>query len=242
MVMPILQSPLLWQALSAVLLLCILVQQFSLQPFPIRAKQISSALEHGDEQTIGKDTGAWSYDWARDHDNLNLNVEQCDAAFPELYDEVDRAVQYWGESGRKITSESIELVGGNDGGVRGLIAGQQLRIIQTRGLGRKDFRHRIIAVLQQIQTALNAAQSAGQPLPDVEFTVVVDDKPVVGEKPRALWGFTRAFANPRHDNVWVIPDFHFFGAPPEAEGWSLQQSKSREHDGPLDQKIAKVAW
>ncbi|EME49634.1 hypothetical protein DOTSEDRAFT_92812, partial [Dothistroma septosporum NZE10] len=185
---------------------------------------------------------AWFYDWARDRDNLSLNTEQCDAAFPELYEEIDRAVRYWNEPGRKVTSESIELVDGNDGGVRVLIAGQQLRIIQTRGLGRTDFRHRIIAVLQQIQTALNAAQSAGQPLPDAEFTVIVDDKPIVGDKARPLWGFTRAFANPRHDNIWVIPDFHFFGAPPEAEGWSLQQTKSREHDGPLDRKIPKLAW
>lgn len=127
--------------------------------------------------------------------------------------------------------------------MRALIVDQQLRIIQTRGLFRQDFRHRILAVLHQLQRALTAAEYASEPLPDMEFTVIVDDKPILHpEQVGPLWAFTRLYANPRHDNLWLIPDFHFHAAPPEADAFPQMQEKSRRHDAPLSEKIAKLAW
>lgn len=265
---PIMHHPAFWKALSAVLLCILLIQLFSLRSWsevPERVFQTPSQapnpVEATPEATPAGDLGTdfkhdvrpvaepqaepavkpWAYDWERDRNNHGLTTEQCDIAFPELYNEIDRAVEHWKD--KKITPQSINLANGNDGGVRILIHDQQLRIISTRGLHRQDFRHRIIAVLQQLLRALTAAEAADEPVPDTEMTIIVDDKPVLDpSSSRPLWSFTRAYANPKHDDLWLIPDFHFFGAPPEAEGFREMQKKARQHDGPLTQKIPQVVW
>lgn len=254
--------PAFWKALSAVLFVILLIQLISLRslsevperifhnktppegPTPVEATPSvdkESVTEQHLEPTAQPTAPSWTYEYERDRNNHGLSTEQCDSAFPELYNEIDRAVEHWKD--RKITPASIELPRGNDGGVRILIHDQQLRIISTKGLQREDFRHRIIAVLQQLLRALTAAEAADEPIPDTEFTIIVDDKPILHPGPSSpLWGFTRSYANPRHDDIWLIPDFHFFGAPPEAEGFRDMQKKSRQHDGPLIKKIPKVAW
>lgn len=123
-----------------------------------------------------------------------------------------------------------------------LIHDQQLRIIRTRGLHRDDFRHRINAVLQQINRAMIAAEWANEPFPDMEFSVVVDDMAVLPEKPSALWSFARSYGNVKHDQLFLIPDFHFYAAPPEAEGYEAMQAKARKHDSPIEEKIPQVVW
>lgn len=202
-------------------------------------KEPASELEVDPVQAPKIDT--WSYEWERDRNNHGLTTEQCDIAFPELYNEIDRAAVYWKD--KKITPQSIELARGNDGGVRVLIHDQQLRIISTKGLFRKDFRHRIIAVLQQLLRAITAAEAANEPIPDVEMTIIVDDKPVLDfARSSPLWAFTRAYADPKHDDLWLTPDFHFWANPPENEGFRQMQERARKHDGPLHNKIPKVAW
>ncbi|PPJ50178.1 hypothetical protein CBER1_05225 [Cercospora berteroae] len=183
----------------------------------------------------------WQYTWARDGNNQALSASQCDVAFPALYHEIDRAQQHF--SGKNISEKDIALTGGNDGGVRFLIVDSQVRIVQTRGLFREDFRHRIIAVVQQVVQAVAAADAAGEPIPNIEFSVVVDDIAVLKEEnPGALWSFTRKSADPRQDNLWLVPSFHFFGAPPEAEGFRTMQQKFRRHDSSLEEKIPQVVW
>ncbi|KAF2161762.1 hypothetical protein M409DRAFT_58838 [Zasmidium cellare ATCC 36951] len=249
----------LWKALSAVLLCVLLIQLFSIRswtefperifqnPPPSSTESTPAADNKVPETELEVETSpepkveSWSYEWERDRNNHGLTKEQCDIAFPELYNEIDRAVEYWKD--RKITPQSIDLVDGNDGGVRVLIHDQQLRIINTRGLFRKDFRHRIIAVLQQLLRALTAAESANEPIPDVEMTIIVDDKPVLDPaKSSPLWAFTRAYADPKHDDLWLTPDFHFWANPPENEGFRQMQERARKHDGPLNRKIPKLAW
>lgn len=143
---------------------------------------------------------------------------------------------------RRILEENIDLYGGNHGGLRVLIHDQQLRIIETRGLHRDDFRHRIHAVVHQLNRAMTAAEWANEPFPDTEFTVVVDDIAVLPDSPSALWAFTRSYANVAHDSLFVIPDFHFYAAPPEAEGFQAMQAKARKHDSPIEEKIPQVVW
>jgi hypothetical protein len=189
----------------------------------------------------------WTYEWRRDSVNHGLTEAQCDAAFPDLYSEIDRSRAYW--SRREISTRDIDLdvFPGNDGGVRLLIADSQLRIIQTRGLYREDFRHRIIAVVQQVLRAITAAESSNEDLPDAEFTVIVDDIPVLDDEhdpahTGAMWAFTRSFANDKHDSLWLVPDFHFFGAPPAAEAFRTMQTRFRRFDAPLTKKIPKLVW
>lgn len=250
----------LWKALSAVLLCILLIQLFSIRSWSDYPERIlktplatlnttHSPIVDGQEAETelevqpvsGPKVESWSYEWERDGNNHGLTTEQCDIAFPELYNEIDRAANYWKD--KKITAQSIELARGNDGGVRVLIHDQQLRIVSTKGLFRKDFRHRIIAVLQQLLRAITAAEAANEPIPDVEMTIIVDDKPVVDPaRSSPLWAFTRAYADPTHDDLWLTPDFHFWANPPENEGFRQMQERARKHDGPLDKKIPKLAW
>ena len=183
---------------------------------------------------------SWEYDWKRDGNNQGLSTSQCDTAFPKLYHEIDRVREHFSEEA--ITEEDIDMFGGN-GGVRFLIVDSQVRIIETRGLYREDFRHRIIAVVQQVVQSVTAADASGEAIPNTEFSIIVDDMPVLNkERPGALWSFTRKHAELLQDRVWLIPDFHFFGAPPEAEGFRTMQAKCRRHDSPLEQKIPQVVW
>ncbi|KAM3416007.1 hypothetical protein BST61_g9494 [Cercospora zeina] len=249
--------PAFWKGFSAVLLLLVIFREYT-NPGIVS----DWAQQHTDAPTVAAPSAPsapivpiepqpvwpsqpasldWQYNWARDGNNQALTASQCDAAFPKLYQEIDRARAHF--NGKKITEKHIELSGGNDGGVRFLIVDSQVRIVETRGLFREDFRYRIIALAQQVVQAVAAADAAGEPIPNIEFTVVVDDIAVLDKKnPGALWAFTRKSADPRQDNLWLIPSFHFFGAPPEAEGYRTMQGKSRKHDSPLAQKIPQVVW
>lgn len=141
-----------------------------------------------------------------------------------------------------IDEETIELFGGNEGGLRVLIVDQQLRVIQTKGLYRGDFRKRIIAVLQQLSRAIDAAGWANEPFPNMEFTIVVDDIAALPKEPRALWAFTRSSVNKAHDSLFLIPDQHFYASPPEAEGFQTMQTKARKHDSRIQDKIERLVW
>lgn len=141
-----------------------------------------------------------------------------------------------------IEAEEIDLFASKNGGLRVLIHDQQVRVIETRGLYRDDFRYRISAVLQQLSRAITAAEWANEPFSDMEFTIVVDDFVTLPREPRALWAFARAHANLAHDSLFLIPDFHFYAAPPEAEGFQAMQARARKHDSEIEAKIPKVVW
>jgi len=183
----------------------------------------------------------WSYQWERDRNDHGLSSEQCNHAFPELYHELDRAVAYW--SPRNITPETIELSPRNEGGLRVLIKDQRLRVLQTKGMKRGDFRMRIMAVLHQLQRALQGHEAAEPPFDDMEFTVVVDDWPNLPlDREATAWAFTRKSSNPNHDGVWLIPDFNFWAAPPAAGSFHDMQAEARKHDAPVGKKLPQAVW
>ncbi|KAK5130302.1 hypothetical protein LTR08_002225 [Meristemomyces frigidus] len=184
----------------------------------------------------------WEYEWQRDHSNHALSIEQCDAAFPKLYEEISRAVRHW--ETRNITPETIELYDGNEAGVRVLLRDQQLRIVQTRGMFREDFRQRILAVLHQLHRAIISAEGVDAPFDDLEITFVVDDRPTFPRDGRELatWSFARNSGDRDHDGIWLIPDFNFWSAPPAAGAFQEMQAKARNHDSPIADKQQLVVW
>jgi hypothetical protein len=53
---------------------------------------------------------SWSFDHHRDQRNFGLSDDQCDAAFPDLYREIDRAVAWRKNSKlRNITPEQLDV-------------------------------------------------------------------------------------------------------------------------------------
>ncbi|KAF2770307.1 hypothetical protein EJ03DRAFT_342950 [Teratosphaeria nubilosa] len=212
---PMFQHQAFWKVVAALLFLCILVQQFGFRESP------------------------WPQH--RDRNNYGLSDGQCDQAFPELYHEIDRSVEQW--HGRNLTSESIELYGKNEAGVRVMLVNQQLRVISTKGMHREDFRQRILAVLHQIQRAVTSVSGSAFPFDNIEFTIVVDDFVTLSpETNLALWSFARETANKKQNDIWLIPDFNFWGAPPVAGSFPDMQVRAREQDSPIADKIQKLLW
>ena len=67
--------------------------------------------------------GTW--DFTRDRKNLLFNNAQCDALFPDLYEEIDRAVR--DRNGQQITLAELDSIEPRNGYVRGIIYDQQVR-------------------------------------------------------------------------------------------------------------------
>lgn len=118
----------------------------------------------------------WSFDTERDARNIGLSQAQCDAAFPDLYYEIDRAVSVWQKREHTISQDDIEISWRKDAAFQVLIQDNQLRVLWTKNTWQNDgYRKRTLYVLSQLQRALHGAAAAGEAVPDVEFAVTVDD-------------------------------------------------------------------
>ena len=75
------------------------------------------------------DVGGWKFDAMRDRDNHTLTHAQCDATFPLLYHEIDRAKEHWRkfQGDKHISPEQIDLKWSGDGGLGAMIYDQQVR-------------------------------------------------------------------------------------------------------------------
>lgn len=124
--------------------------------------------------------GEWSYEPERDSRNIGLNRAQCDAAFPDLYYEIERAVEVWQKRKHQISQHDIEISWRKDAAFQVLVQDNQLRILQTKNTYQNDgYRKRTLYVLSQLHRALLGAAAAGEAVPDVEFAVTVDDKSLI---------------------------------------------------------------
>jgi hypothetical protein len=63
---------------------------------------------------------AWVFNYRRDGNNYGLDEDQCQAAFPGLYEDVDRARKHWKKKGR-ITEQDLSSFEMTKGMVRALI-------------------------------------------------------------------------------------------------------------------------
>ena len=236
-----------WKTLTALLLLCLLAQHLGRQDWSLRSQKkrlatlqrpISDFHPHNTSVALS----VWNYDWQRDHDNHSLSDAQCDTAFPQLYEDIDRAVQH-GQS-RNITTHTIGLWNRNEGGVKILFRNQQLRIVETRGMYRNDFSERILAVCHSLLRATASAAVEDMLIDDFEATIVVDDWPVLSQeqdgKELALWSFARDSSNRDHDRAWLIPDFNFWKT--SGEDFTHMQAKARTYDSPIAEKEQKIIW
>ncbi|GAB7358531.1 hypothetical protein MBLNU230_g2594t1 [Neophaeotheca triangularis] len=238
--------PLFWKTLTAFLALLILVQQVS----ELDGYHLAPTCPYGPPtghlaRTRYQDSSGnplqWSYEWERDRNDQTLTKEQCDVAFPALYHSIDRSVDYWRK--RNLTSGSIRIADKNEAGITILLHDQKLRIAETKGLARPDFRERMVAVLHQLYRTVLTATAIGEPLPDMEFSITVDDIPHLPDGgDYAVWAFTRDMTDPDDEAVWLIPDFNFLAAPRAKKTFQEMQALARMNDGPLSNKLPQVVW
>jgi hypothetical protein len=193
----------------------------------------------------------WVFDADRDATNYGLSHDQCNSAFPKLYPEIDRAVDYWKGRNHTITPQDTEISWRKDGAIRLLIHKNKLRVLETKVLESKhtygNYSQRTSAVLNQITRALSGATAAGEVMPTVEFSVTVEDLnqiPDCENDTHTIWHFARRIIDRDQDRIWLIPDFNFWAAP-AAEGiveFEHARQLSKRRDKALAKKTPQVVW
>ncbi|WPG98419.1 Hypothetical protein R9X50_00120900 [Acrodontium crateriforme] len=150
------------------------------------------------------DAKSWRFDLKQDGRNLGLGEEQCDSAFPGLYEDVNLAEKHWLNTGR-ITRKMLDDVELVDGMTRAMIYDGHLYIIASKSRG-EDHRRKALAVLSAIQRALAPAHDQKYRF---EFIFSIEDKAsdVVGGHEKPLWVVAR---KADESSYWLIPDFGYW--------------------------------
>jgi hypothetical protein len=185
----------------------------------------------------GKTQQQWHYNYRRDARNYGLNEDQCLAAFPELYKEVDRAVAWRKERG-DVQLEDLDVGWRGDGIVRAMIYDNQLYIIDAHGVWDQNHRPRAMATLHSLHRAITAYQGV---LPNVEFTMTDHDSALINMRDNhTTWSFSRL---EYQQSLWLMPDFGFWGWPDVGlrSYAELQRTVESDEDDFLD-KIPKIVW
>lgn len=85
----------------------------------------------------------------------------------------------------------------------------QLYIIEAKGCEGPHYRNRSLAILHSIHRAIVAYTG---PLPNIEFSFVVDDMADPGGKQATTWSLTRT---PDKEKLWIMGDFGYWS-------WSIE--------------------
>ncbi|KAI9667396.1 MAG: hypothetical protein M1821_000211 [Bathelium mastoideum] len=168
-------------------------------------------------------SGDWTFE-AKDHaDDYGLGDTQCDAAFPDMYFEIDRAASFW-KSRRNITLTDVDISWKENGLVRAMIYDRQLFIIEPKYNGDGYDLRRSLAILSSIYRALVTYHG---PLPNIEFSFSVSDVPDPDHFGKPIWTSCR---RTDAEEEWLMPDFGFWS-------WDIGLIGSYEH---VRQEIAAV--
>ncbi|EXJ89791.1 hypothetical protein A1O3_02858 [Capronia epimyces CBS 606.96] len=196
----------------------------------VRGRSLS-VFQHGVGVVGHKDRfdGKWNY--TRDAGNLLLDSEQCEQAFPGLFEEVERPMK--GRAKSHITVDEIDSIPRRNGYVRAMIFDQQLYVIATTG----GIYSRELATLHALHRAII---SSPEPLPNIEFAFNTDDR--IPSVP--LWGYAR---RKEDTNIWLIPDFGFWSWPETKVGTmrevQLKATLTEQVDGwSWSTKLPKLLW
>ena len=179
----------------------------------------------------------WEFEYKRHGRHYGLSEQQCEVAFPALYEEVDRAVEYRRRVGN-VTRDELDVGWRGDGIVRAMIHDNQLYILDAHGVWDHNHRPRSIATLHALNRAVT---SANEPLPDVEFTLTDHDSALIDPNGnQTTWSFSRLA---HQESLWLMPDFGFWGWPDVGlrSYTELQAILDNDEDDFLD-KVPKLVW
>lgn len=183
-------------------------------------------------------SSGWEFNHRRDAQNYGLSEEQCNVAFPELYKEIDRAVQHRKDKWGKITPDETEVAWRGDGIVKAMIHDNQLYVIDPHVVWDHNHRPRTLATLHSINRAISAYPGR---LPDIEFSFTVHDFALHDRYGNnTVWAYTRLA---HQEKLWLMPDFGMWGWPDVGlrSYGELQEILEYEEDEFVD-KIPKIVW
>lgn len=165
----------------------------------------------------------WRYQYERDAGDESLDRGQCRTAFPGLFEDVFRAVNYWRYHGN-LATEDLDRINLQPGMARASIYRGELYVDAARAKG-EDHRQKILAVLSAIHRALVADRDRRSR--DMSFIFSVEDKVEdVTSSEYPVWVFSRAATE---EAVWLMPDFGYWA-------WDNPQNPI----GPFDQVVEHI--
>ncbi|KAK8197989.1 glycosyl transferase family 90-domain-containing protein [Phyllosticta capitalensis] len=183
----------------------------------------------------------WRFDSEKDALNYGLTDDQCDAAFPGLFQEIDRAREHFKEN--KIQEKDVRIGAGEEEITNSrsefhamIYNGQLIVVNETKG---EPDRSRGLAALASLHRAMNAIPNPRE-LPNIEFVLDLHDRGEAGSPDKVRWTWARHKTN---QNMWVVPDFDGWSYPDDAVGSYPQfRDEVMEAEVPLDDKIPQLAW
>ena len=147
----------------------------------------------------------WSFQYGRDDQNLGLSQTQCQAAFPGLFQDIQRGVEYWKSRG-PISRDDLRMVPLEDGMARAIISNGDLYVVATRAKG-DDHRHKILGTLGSIHRALSASPNRTLH-PTIEFIFSIEDRvDDVDAVSHPVWVLSRKASE---TSVILMPDFGYW--------------------------------
>jgi hypothetical protein len=231
------REPLISWRRSCFVLLAILFLTFVVNSLP-RTKSVASTPPSSIKYKFG--------DAKADLEGVDgLTDAQCDAQFPELYSDIDRAATYWKQTGHKITASDVDISEVKTC-MRILIHNNELRILESKHavdpMGSSP--DRALGVLHLFQRALDASMAAGEELPTVELALNFEDAsepPEAAGDTHTFLAAARTIGKESHERIWLMPNFDFWYYKPTGS-FSDAKRDAMQHDAPLASKIGKIVW
>jgi hypothetical protein len=232
------REPLISWRRSCFVLLAILFLTFVVNSLPRTRTSTPSSSPSTIEYKFG--------DVEADNEGVDgLTDAQCDAQFPELYTDIDRAATYWKHIGHKITASDVDISQVKTC-MRILIHNNELRILESKHavdpMGSSP--DRALGVLHLFQRALDASMAAGEQLPTVELALNFEDASETPETPGDTHTFlaaARTIGKESHERIWLMPNFDFWYYKPTGS-FSDAKRDAMQHDDHFRSKIDKIVW
>ena len=160
--------------------------------------------------------------------NEGMTEGQCNTAFPGLFEDINRGMEYWSQTGI-ITTYSLDQIDIVNGLTRAMIYNGHLYVISTKSKG-EDHRRKMVATLSSIHRAL-AAFPERTNIPNIEFVFSVEDKANdVAGAGYPLWVLARKATE---KSLWLMPDFGFWA-------WDNLYYDENNEIGPYDEVVDKA--
>lgn len=174
-----------------------------------------------------------------------LTDRQCTETFPELYQDIDRAVAHWKRIGHTINAADVDITDAKTC-MRILIHRNELRILESKHavdpMGSSP--DRALGVLHLFQRALDASMAAGEELPTVEIALnFEDDADQLGSAgdTKTFFAAARTLGKESHERIWLMPNFDFWYYKPTGS-FSDAKRDAMQHDGAFANKIPQIVW
>ncbi|KEI38260.1 uncharacterized protein L969DRAFT_95357 [Mixia osmundae IAM 14324] len=177
-----------------------------------------------------KDLGD-EYDLQQDR---HLTVDECDALFPHLFDQLIESRRFWERKGG-IQERYLDTTehGMN---ARVIIKSNRVYLRKPFNAGAKSRTQALLAAIEE------AVLSSIEPIPDVEFVINSEDRVDAATAHTPILGMSR---KKQQGHVWLIPDFRFYAWPEPHVGtypdvqdqiYALEATQQWHH------KRAKLFW